>query len=230
MTAYILKVIFTVSWCSAKTQLFNTITQELIFYIWLDTELVTLILGPHHETVVIVEIFCDVGLKICPLFRICSFFVFCFPTVFVWVHPLYFLSLGDNQDRGPPVPLVLHHKLTGFADIELKMIFVAPRDKTLSHYSLREDSMFLMGNYHWYHWLIHAYTLIPFIQFFQCLHCKYKSGQTWMQSATWLVGRDIKPWSGFFSWICGLSHIPAVGECIVLCSGRIERHFKRKQK
>ncbi len=30
--------------------------------------------------------------------------------------------------------------------------------------------------------------------------------------------------------ICGLSHIPAVRECIVLCAGRIKRHFKEKQK
>ncbi len=44
---------------------------------------------------------------------------------------LHFLSLNDDQDRRSPVPLVVHHKLIGFADIELQMIVVAPCDKAL---------------------------------------------------------------------------------------------------
>ncbi len=53
------------------------------------------------------------------------------PKVLVWVHPLHFLSLDDNQDKVPPVPLVVHHKLIGFADIELQVIVVAPHDEAL---------------------------------------------------------------------------------------------------
>ncbi len=41
------------------------------------------------------------------------------------------LSLDDNQDRGPPVPLVVHHKLIGFTDIELQVIVIAPCDEAL---------------------------------------------------------------------------------------------------
>ena len=36
-----------------------------IFHIWSDTELVTLIFGVHLQTVLIVEIFCAAGLKMC---------------------------------------------------------------------------------------------------------------------------------------------------------------------
>ncbi len=39
--------------------------------------------------------------------------------------------MDDNQDRGPPVPLVVHHRLTGFADTELQVIVVAPCDEAL---------------------------------------------------------------------------------------------------
>ncbi len=66
----------------------------------------------------------------------------------VWVHPLYLLSLDDNQDRGLPVPLVVHHKLTGSADIELQV--VAPCDEALYQPSvlLGENSIpVLTGNY-----------------------------------------------------------------------------------
>ncbi|KAI3352420.1 hypothetical protein L3Q82_005380 [Scortum barcoo] len=35
--------------------------------------------------------------------------------------PLHFLSLDDNQDRGPPVPLVISHELSAFGDIELQL-------------------------------------------------------------------------------------------------------------
>ncbi len=45
--------------------------------------------------------------------------------------PLYFRSLDDSQDRGPPVPLVVHHKIIGFVDIELQVIVVAPCDEAL---------------------------------------------------------------------------------------------------
>ncbi len=44
---------------------------------------------------------------------------------------LHFLSLDNNQDRGPSVPLVVHHKLISFADFELQVTVVAPCDKTL---------------------------------------------------------------------------------------------------
>ncbi len=52
----------------------------------------------------------------------------------IWIQRclhLHFLSLDDNQDRGPPGPLVVHHKLIGFADIELQVIVVTPGDEAL---------------------------------------------------------------------------------------------------
>ncbi len=47
------------------------------------------------------------------------------------MSPLSSLPLDDNQDRRPPVPLAVHHKLIGFADIELQLIVIAPCDETL---------------------------------------------------------------------------------------------------
>lgn len=45
--------------------------------------------------------------------------------IVVGVHPLHFLSLDNSQDKGPPVPLVVLHKLIGFANIELQLIIDA---------------------------------------------------------------------------------------------------------
>ncbi len=53
-----------------------------------------------------------------------------------WVHPLHFLSLDDNQDRKRHVPLVVHHKFTGFADTDLQVIVVAPCDEALDQSSV----------------------------------------------------------------------------------------------
>ncbi len=63
--------------------------------------------------------------------NVLEFFIDLDPEVLVRVHPLHFLSLGDNQDRRPPVPLVVHHKLIGFADTELQVIVVAPCGEAL---------------------------------------------------------------------------------------------------
>ena len=72
--------------------------------------------------------------------------------VLVLVH-LHLLSLDVNKDRGPPVPMVVHYKLIGFADIELQVVIVTPCVEALSQSSvllcknsLSEDSMFLTGN------------------------------------------------------------------------------------
>ncbi len=59
----------------------------------------------------------------------------------VWVHPLHFLSLDDNQDRRPPVPLAVRHKLIGFADVERQVTVIAPCDK--AHY---QSSVLLCKN------------------------------------------------------------------------------------
>lgn len=51
------------------------------------------------------------------------------PEVIVWVRPLHFLSLDDNQDRAASVPLLFHQRLIGFTDVELQVMVVAQCDE-----------------------------------------------------------------------------------------------------
>ncbi len=44
--------------------------------------------------------------------------------------------MDGNMDRGPPLPLVVHHQLFGLADIERQVIVVAQCDKALYQSSI----------------------------------------------------------------------------------------------